>query len=229
MSYFLTFLLVCTSICTTDYSKIFGADYQKALSYCKENKKAIADKAAQYNLPAAELEAVIFPELIRFSVFQNFFETKALELAYIAGGTGYADFSIGNFQMKPSFVEKLELAVAQDIVLKKEFEAIFNYPDKDITTQRKTRLERLQNFSWQMDYLCCFYKITTQKFEAKIKELNPETRLKFLATAYNAGFDKSVETIEKWMTRAAYPYGSKYPENQQHVYANVALDYFSRK
>lgn len=228
MSYFLTLFLVFTSICTTDYSKIFGTDYQKALDYCKANKEAIANKAILYPLPAQELEAIIFPELIRFSVFQNFFETKALELAYINGGTSFADFSIGNFQMKPSFVEKIELFVNQDSILKKEFKKIIFYPDNDLKNQRKIRLERLQNFDGQMDYLCCFYKITHRKFETEIKNLNQEEKIKFLATAYNVGFEKSYETIQKWMAKPCFPFGAKYPENQQYVYADIAWDYFNR-
>ena len=73
----------------------------------------------------------------------------------------------------------------------KEFKKIISYPDNDLKNQRKIRLDRLQSFDWQMDYLCCFYKIATQKFETEIKNLNQEEKIKFLATAYNVGFDKS--------------------------------------
>lgn len=61
----------------------------------------------------SEALAIVSPELIRWTAFKDFFETTALELLYVKKGKTYADFSIGHFQIKPSFVEQLEAYVSQ--------------------------------------------------------------------------------------------------------------------
>lgn len=93
-------MLFLSSFNTIDFAAIFGEDYQKAMTFCRENKEAIETKANQYELPADQLTAIIFPELIRYSTFQNFFETKTLEYVYVQQGSTVVDFSIGHFQMK---------------------------------------------------------------------------------------------------------------------------------
>lgn len=222
-------MIFLSSFTTIDFATIFGEDYQQAANFCKTHKAEIKEKANQYELPADQLTAIIFPELIRYSTFQNFFETKALEYVYVQQGSTAADFSIGNFQIKPSFVERLEAALLEEEVLGKQFEHLLIPTSYTLSEQRKIRLERLQKLSWQLDYLCCFYVLTQQKFEALLASLNNEKQLKFLATAYNTGFHKSSHSIEKAMNRASYPYGSKYPEDQQYIYAAVAWDYYKKQ
>jgi hypothetical protein len=92
--------------------------------------------------------------------------------------------------------------------------------------QREIRLKRLQKLSWQLEYLCCFYVLSQQKFENVLASLSSQQQLEFLATAYNTGFHKSSRSIEQAMHRASYPYGSKYPAAQQYIYAAVAVDYY---
>ena len=52
--------------------------------------------------------AVVFPELVRYSALMDFMETTAVKALYQQKGVKGADFSIGRFQMKPSFVADLE-------------------------------------------------------------------------------------------------------------------------
>ncbi len=52
--------------------------------------------------------SIVLPELIRWNALQDIMETTALELLYVEKGKDGADFSIGYFQMKPSFIENLE-------------------------------------------------------------------------------------------------------------------------
>ena len=175
------------------------------------------------------MTAIVFPELIRYSTFQNFFETKALECIYVQQGSAVVDFSIGYFQMKPSFAEALESALMKDEHLKKQFERLLIPISYTASQQRKIRLKRLKELSWQLDYLCCFYAITKHKFEITLASLSRQKQLEFLATAYNTGFHKSSTSIERAMNRASYPYGSKYPEDQQYIYAAVAWDYYQQQ
>ena len=54
-------------------------------------------------------EAVVWPETVRYRKLQDLMETAANYGSYITTGKG-PDYSIGIFQMKPSFVEDLEKA-----------------------------------------------------------------------------------------------------------------------
>lgn len=226
----LIYLLICLSYFNTvDFATIFGEDYQKAKTFCIEHKAEIEKKANEYKLPANELTAIVFPELIRYSTFQNFFETKALEYVYVQKGSAVADFSIGHFQMKPSFVEALELTITENVTLNEQFGHLLISTSYTISEQREIRLERLQKLSWQLDYLCCFYVLSKQKFKRTLIVLNSQQEFEFLATAYNTGFHKSPKAIEKAMHQASYPYGSKYPSSQQYIYAAVAWDYYQKQ
>jgi hypothetical protein len=222
-------MLFLSSINTIDFATIFGEDYQSAITFCSTHKAEMEVKANQYGLPANELTAIVFPELIRYSTFFNFLETKALEYVYVQEGSTVADFSIGYFQMKPSFAEALENTLIKKEHLKKQFEHLLISTSYTATQQRKIRLERLMELSCQLDYLCCFYVITQQKFEIILASLDRQKKLEFLATAYNTGFHKSATSIERAMNRASYPYGSKYPEDQQYIYAAVAWDYYQQQ
>ena len=224
----LTCLLFIAALCTDlNYPQIFGADYQKALDYCTHNQKVFQQKSDHYKLPAIELKAIIFPELIRHSSFKDFFETSALELLYTNGGTDYADFSIGHFQMKPSFVEKLETTLEDYLHLKARFLQICTYTEVLSSQKRVERLKRLKDTQWQLNYLCCFYALASEKFEGHIKNLSPAQRVAFLSAAYNIGFDKSLNHILKWSKKACFPFGAKYPEKNQFVYSDISLDFFN--
>ncbi len=224
----LNYLLFIAALCTDlNYPQIFGADYQKALDYYTHNQKVFQQKSDQYKLPETELKAIILPELIRHSSFKDFFETSALELLYTSGGTDYADFSIGHFQMKPSFVEKLERALENDLHLKARFPNICTYAEVLSSQKRVERLKRLKDTKWQLNYLCCFYVIASEKFEEHISKLNTDQRVAFLAAVYNIGFDKSLNHIHKWSKKACFPFGAKYPEKNQFIYSDIALDFYN--
>ena len=223
-------LLFALTFGNVDYAKIFGEDYQQAVEWLAQHHTKFEEKAAEYGLAAHDLKSIVFPELIRYSQFSDFFETKALELAYIQGGKDVADFSIGHFQMKPSFVEMLETNVVQlPKSMRTNFFKIAAYPEVTIKEKRALRLKRLQTIEWQLDYLCCFYRLVQGRFLGELVSKSEEERIKFLATAYNCGFMRSFESIENCGKKASYPYGTRYPATEQYMYADVAVDYFKKK
>ena len=91
-----------------DYKKIFGSDYTWAVNWLKQNDAVIDDYAVKYQLPAKELKAIVFPELIRYNGVFNALEVESLKYLYVSEGKHYANFSVGYFQMKPSFAEMVE-------------------------------------------------------------------------------------------------------------------------
>lgn len=210
---------------TLDFQTHYGDDYQAAIAFCKENKALILEKATAHQCDAASLTAIAFPELIRYNAFQNLFETAALELGYVNGGKSIADFSIGSFQMKPSFVETMEKLVenAAQNSWASDFQHLCEFDAGNESDIRKQRIKRLKNKDWQMEYLVCFYKyaetLTDNRFSSAEK-------IRHIATRYNCGATKSDRELAKWLHRKSFPYGPTYPTENQHCYADIAVDFY---
>ena len=112
---FIVLLFVCFGIISfsqkTDYKKIFGSDWEKAESFISENESWMKQLSEKYDVPYPLAIAVVFPELIRYSALRDKMEITLLKALYINLGEDYADFSIGKFQMKPSFAESIHWKV----------------------------------------------------------------------------------------------------------------------
>lgn len=90
---------------------------------------------------------IVAPEVSQYSRLSDSAETGMLKLLYVQ--RGLSDFSVGLFQMKPSFIENLEKEVLQDEELLRLF------PDVPVKqeTERKNRSERIKRLSlldWQV-------------------------------------------------------------------------------
>jgi len=208
---------------TINYKAHYGEDYDNAIKFLKENKNAFTKASRTYGIEEKALKAVVFPELMRFNLLQNLIETEALELLYIEAGSKQIDFSIGNFQMKPSFVEKLEEIVANEAGYE-NFHSVCSFGSiTDEKKIRKKRLERLTDLEWQLKYLSVFYKIAASKLR---KDLSKSDQLKKIAAYYNCGLKRSEAELEKLMQRASYPYGYSVKAKNQHVYSDISLYYY---
>jgi hypothetical protein len=221
VSFLLVILMHLNS--TPDYQKIFGNDYADALSYFKKNQSTITTYFKYHSIDQKLIIPVIFPERIRYSMIKDFLETAAVELIYIDLGTDYVDFSIGDFQIKPSFAEKVEQYLTKTSNLRHKYKLIVDYGNKQNSQQRKERVRRLKLLNYQLIYISAFYDIVNQKFNLGNK---PDTeKIKFLASAYNHGFDSNASEIEKYVDDEYFPYGTKY-KGKQYAYAEVAVDFY---
>lgn len=216
-------LLMVTPI---DYAQYYGSDYRDAKNYIREHQSDFLDVAALTQCEPRELASILFPELIRYSLLRDFFETKALELLYIEHGKGTADFSIGRFQMKPSFAENVETYLSNSEKLNPYFADLLFYEKEDLEYRRKKRVERLKNQRWQLMYAAALLKISYEKFPGEMTT-PPKERVRFLATVYNHGFLEDAPAIRLWIAKENFPYGVKYP-GPQHAYADVAADFFEK-
>ncbi|MBS4012139.1 MAG: hypothetical protein KGZ97_00055 [Bacteroidetes bacterium] len=212
---------------STDYispEDFFGDSYTEALKYIEKNKKVLKTTFLKYDIEADIAISIVFPELIRYSRFRDFAETTALEVAYVVGGKSNADFSIGRFQMKPSFVEMLEEELMCETLLLIEFKEVAEYPENFTQAQiRRERLNRLMKQDWQLQYLCCFIKLAEAKYSDCI-EKNPDDKLLILSSAYNAGLNASYEYLFKISETKTYPYGMLFPN--RYSYFEVSQYYF---
>ena len=222
-----------------NYEKVF-AEYDDAVSFINQNlvypvrrtgagfNKILKTDVDKKNL----MISIIFPELIRYSLFKDFFETKSLELGYVQYGAKLVDFSIGRFQMKPSFVETLEEYIIHSGLvvdgharpLHNKYCEITAYEDATITGIRKERIERLSSLDWQLIYLECFYDIISERFK-DIKWQDDVEKLKFYATAYNHNFRASKQEIDKWNGAKTFPYGVHY-KGEQYSYSDISVYFY---
>lgn len=220
------FVLPLLVVFPPDFQQQFDAEIKQALKIVKQQESQICVAANHYELPSAEVMAMVFPELVRYSYFRDFFETTALEIIYVNLGSREADFSIGQFQMKPSFVEKLEKTVSTYPIAFEKFQFLAEYTETDARDIRKARIQRLKSSYWQIQYAFAFYAVCEACFFDQCFR-NQAEKVAFYATAYNLGFDVTVKEIKEWMPVKAFPYGRKY-KGGQWAYSELAGNYFQQ-
>lgn len=199
-----------------NYREIFKDDYTSATTYLKTQHSSflrICENESEV------LKAVVFPELLRYSMFRNLLETSALEILYVQYGTSGADFSIGRFQMKPSFAEAIEQH-------QNSFStpSIFKYNLTSEKAIREERIKRLSSTEWQIQYLNAFHEILVKRWE-KSFPIDEKEQVLVLATAYNRGMFHSLQYLRKHILDKSFPYGTNY-QGEQYSYAEIALDYY---
>lgn len=210
----------------TVYEVIFAEDYTSALNYLRQNSQAFKTSASTYGHSPELLTSIVFPELVRYSMISDLLETSALEYIYLSGGSGAADFSIGRFQMKPSFVEQLETNIGQSDALKVKYASIIAYKTDNAFGQRNRRLQRLNSASWQLVYLNAFVDVVHENFK-DLEFKDTEDSLRFYASAYNGGFDRQAQQIKTAAGQCLFPYGAGY-EGTQYAYSDVSVYFHSR-
>lgn len=199
----------------TDFKKVFGSDYTWATNWLKQNDGLIHEYASAFNIADKELKAIVFPELIRYNGFINALEVESLKYLYVTEGKDYADFSVGYFQMKPSFGEMVEHDAFGLLPEKYSNVSGWKFRITDDAASRKARVKRLSDVRQQLVYLCAFYKLCEQRFTNA--NLNAEERVKLFATCYNAGYRRNLESLKSFMGRNNF-YG--------YNYASVSAYYF---
>ena len=214
---FLLMLLISVTLSLTgqnqNYRQIFGKKYKHAEDFINQNRNIFQ----KYFPDSAEFQqsiSIVFPEIIRFNELYDKIEVEALKTLYVQYGNQYANFSIGPFQMKPTFAEQLE----RDYCLlqqKPDLKISVAFDTTSTKEARLKRVERLSTMEWQMIYLSLFYKISNLRFN-ELKFNFPTEKLRFLAAAYNSGFHNPIEKI---VTK----------ENEKHFHTEVMYRSKSRK
>jgi len=189
-----------------DYINKYRKDCENTKAFFAEHKDEFSDAASICGLSAEFLFAIVAPEISQFSYLQDKAETYALKVFYVQNGKDYSDFSIGLFQMKPSFIESLENYISANTELKNKFQKfLFTKPDE--RQARVERIERLSSLQWQIEYLALFCVVVNHKFMNATFSTD-EKKLRFYANAYNSGFHRSEEAL-KSVKGAYFPHLSK--------------------
>ncbi len=210
-----------------DYRAVFGDRYTEAERYLLRNPWM----AEALRLPAEETAialAVVFPETVRYSDLQDKIQIHALKVLYVQYGRKYANFSVGHFQMKPSFIEQLEadwnrLTAAEE----RSAAGIPAFDKGDQTSLRNARILRLDDEHWQVAYLRIFMAVMRKKY-GHIVFKDTEDRLRFYATAYNAGYTSGEKRLRLAMQEKRF-HLELYSPKKTYNYADIAVSFFRRR
>jgi hypothetical protein len=216
---FLLLLTAANAVAQSEYCHTYEKDCRNAKDFFVQHQSKLANAANACGLSAKFLFAIVAPELTQFSYLSNKIETYSLKVFYVQNGTAYSDFSIGVFQMKPSFIENIENYITADAMLKDQYkEFLFVNPHQ--RQARVERVDRLSSTEWQIAYLSLFCAVMNHKF-ADVAFTNIEEKLRFYANAYNSGFHRS-ETELKSVKGAYFPHFSI----QKYRYADVSVWFY---
>jgi hypothetical protein len=207
-----------------DYASIFGAKYSDAEQFLGQNSW-IADSLRLPLLETRIALAVVFPEIIRFRALEDEIQVRALKVLYVQYGQQYANFSVGHFQMKPTFAEQVE----------RDYNLLFSEDEKSVAgvaafesgvtpKLRNERVLRLDDLRWQVSYLRLFMMVM-DKLYGKLNFANDLEKLRFYATAYNAGFAQGEKFLRKMMEFRGFHIQLLFARTRYN-YGDVAAYYF---
>lgn len=183
-----------------DYKKIFNHNWSEAELYAKQHRHELDIILSDFDVSSDMAEAVIFPELLRYSALKDFMETAAVKALYVKNGSAKSNFSIGRFQMKPSFAEEIERAWMKSD-FPHRYEIYFNLSNN--IEERKARILRLDDPFWQSVYLAMFIKLLYTKFP-ELSTQSIDYQVRFCATSYNISFTGSYNFINSHFSSKYY-------------------------
>ena len=156
-----------------DYAVLFGAKYAAAEEFLRQNSWI----SASLRLPPQETRialAVVFPEIIRFKSLEDKIQVRALKVLYVQYGRKYADFSVGHFQMKPTFTEQIERDYNRLFsAAEKKAAEIAPFDTGDSSALRKERVVRLDDLHWQARYLRLFMMVMGKLYQSRAFDDDP--------------------------------------------------------
>lgn len=209
-----------------DYPAIFGKSYQAAIEFVSRN--AAATRAFEsFGIEPGAAWAIVFPELIRWSALADLIQTSNLQSLYVQFGAGYSDFSVGRFQMKPSFAETLE-GDFNRLLSPEEQKAIRGgrFAIEDTVEIRRARVRRLTDAEDQVRYLVIFFRVMDRLYAAETWASNEE-KARFYAAAYNSGYRSGAGRIRRESARSRF-HLSVLPSRPFYSYADIAVDFLRR-
>ncbi len=185
-------LLMAPTVCSLAASPP-SADWEEAARLASAYREAWTEVWLTLDVEPAECEAVIFPELLRYNRVRDGVELAGLLALYVQGGIRAANFSVGMFQIKPSFAEEVERAWMKS-PLRHTYRLYFDTSDNRV--QRGKRVERLRDERWQCVYLALFVRLLLER-EPSWTTLDAAHRIRLLATAYNYRFSAAEKELQE--------------------------------
>lgn len=208
----------------------FPIESSEADAYAASQRASWQSIWADLQVDARLAEAVVFPELVRYSCWQDEMEKSAVGNSYVALGTSGPDFSVGHFQMKASWVERLERRWMQ-CPLHRTLEIYFDTSDSRFA--RKARLSRLSDDSfWQPLYVGLYLRLLYIDYP-ELADLPMSEQVRLCATAYNNGASLpgpgkgNIERLYQWSSLSSFHTDLiATPLTQKYCYAELSLTHY---
>ena len=157
-------------------------------------------------------------------MWQDEIERAAVNGLYVSKGKDGANFSIGRFQMKPSFAEEVERAWNVSL-LAQEYGFSFNLADN--AEARRSRIRRLGTEQGQCRYLAIFIRLQ-QLHLPQLQQISKEQQVRILATAYNRSFSASWQSLCRMQhERHFHTDVIKTRSTQFYCYSDIAARFFT--
>lgn len=205
-----------------NYRELFGRSYQKAEQSAQAMRPLLHKYAVAYKVDERLMEAIIFPELMRYNRLFDAVETGSLMGLYSRFGSEYANFSIGQMQMKPTFALSLETHLHKSKLAWVKQLAFDTIPIADNYDNRVARINRLDNLEWQVKYLTAMLKAIEVKHLVLWNKFSAEQKVSFAASAYNCGWYKPVAIIQTYIGKAYY-HLKPWDAEEKYCFADVAV------
>ena len=222
----LLFLTGSATALSDTYRKVFGADWTAAERYVGEHHEEWRQEFDLFGVDSRLAEAIVFPEMIRYSMWQDEIEKVAVNGLYVSKGKAGADFSIGRFQMKPSFAEDVEGAWNAS-TLAQEYGFAFNMASNN--EARRSRVRRLSTMQGQCRYLAIFIRLQLLRLP-QLQQATPEEQVRLLATAYNRSFSAPWQALCRMQDeRHFHTDVIKTSSTRLYCYADIAAEYWNQR
>jgi hypothetical protein len=203
-----------------DYSTILGNHWKAAETWVSNNEFWIRPEIEKYNISFKEAVAVIFPEVIRFSIMRDSRDKAILKALYVNNGKPYADFPIGILRMKPSFAEAVrqEMSLVDDSRLQKILSRRHSYMDE--RRYRAMIADELEDIRVQISYVTAYMLLYANKPAMP----EGEERIRLLAAGYN---ETPVMDAEKLRLKSDEKlFGTDTVTEEKYFYCDVALFWY---
>jgi hypothetical protein len=209
-----------------DFGHTFGTKADRATEKLVQKEESFALCAPLCGVSTRFMQALVFPEVMRYNSIKDGIETESLRTLYVQFGSDYANFSIGLFQMKPTFAVAVETKAKQLLPdrIYKELQLEYNVTGAEEIRQQ--RVVRLQDDDYQLVYLTAFIAICNKIYQHK--NFATETvKLQWYATVYNAGFDKTDSYIARKINQENFYLQQGMP-GKKFRYAAIAAWYYGK-
>ena len=210
--------MIASFICALScYFSAFQVESLEAMNYIASHRDEI--NTSLENLKPEERNialAIVAPELSQYSTVYDFMELSTLYALYVSTGSG--NFSVGPFQMKPSFAEELENYINANIQSAHTFSSLT--PNGSEKEQRRKRLNRLSTLEGELEYLALFIEAVRRQ-TADIIFSDDIEKLRYWATLYNSGLSLTPENVKKAQAKKLFP-----RFNKSFNYADVAVEFY---
>ena len=217
------FVVSSTTAFSMNHRKAFGNDWQEAEQYVEEHRAEWRETFDVFEVDAMVAEAIVFPELIRYSRWQDEIESAAVTALYVNGGKQQANFSIGRFQMKPSFAEELERDWNRSMLVQ-TYEFVFD--THDTSTARRSRVKRLGTMLGQCRYLAIFIRLQ-QLRHPELLQCSKQEQVRRLATLYNRSYTASWQEMDSLALEKHFHTDMiKTRRTRLYSYAAIAVEYY---